>query len=148
MSFQRHCTVRSAQRHVRAAGEGNTSPVLRFDTVYSGELSVSANADGTYCMELPAQVLGEEVPDGAGADSTLIQVVLDECLLGHSGDLLQHTFLSILATDFAVAALCASAEHAAAQAVVGDSGLVKSVLYCQVRDELAATVPARLHQPH
>ena len=51
--------------------------MLRFDTVYSGELSVSANADGTYCMELPAHAVSEELPDGAGADSALIQVVLD-----------------------------------------------------------------------
>ena len=59
------------------AGEGNKSPTLRFDTVYSGELAVSANADGTYCMELPAQTLSEEVPDGAAADSALVQVLLD-----------------------------------------------------------------------
>ena len=78
--------------------------MLRFDTVYSGELSVSANADGTYCMELPAQALSEEVPDGAGADSALIQVLLDECLLRASNDLIQHTLSSVFAADCAVAA--------------------------------------------
>ena len=51
--------------------------MLRFDTVWSGELAVSAKSDGTYCMELPAHAVSEEVPDGASADSALIQVQLD-----------------------------------------------------------------------
>ncbi len=60
----------------RCAGEGNKSPTLRFDTVWSGELTVSPCGDGTFIMGLPRYELTADVPAGAGADSALMRVTL------------------------------------------------------------------------
>lgn len=89
------------ERHSRAAGEGNKSPILIFDTVYSGELAVSAKADGTYCMELPAHAVSEEVPDGAGADSALVRVLLvaGSCI-NHTCNMLAIAFATVLTRHY------------------------------------------------
>lgn len=59
---------------LRLAGEGNKSPTLHFDTVWSGELTVSPSEDGCYCMELPAYTTSSDAPEGAGFDTALVQV--------------------------------------------------------------------------
>ena len=56
------------------AGEGNKAPTLRFDTVWSGELTVSACGDGSFVMGLPRHEVTADVPAGAGADSALLRV--------------------------------------------------------------------------
>ena len=125
-----------------AAGEGNKSPTLCFDTVYSGELAVSANADGTYCMELPAYTLSEEVPIGAAADSALVQVLLDTGygVCRASTSLHQVSWSCPRQAQTHVnRSLHAISGLTLAQVLVGDTGLVESFLYCQVRDEVAAT---------
>jgi len=60
----------------KCAGEGNKSPTLRFDTVWSGELTVSPCGDGTFIMGLPRYEITADVPAGAGDDSALMRVTL------------------------------------------------------------------------
>ena len=70
---------------LRLAGEGNKSPTLHFDTVWSGELTVSPSEDGGYCMELPAYETSSDTPEGAGFDTALVQVnVFPSGVLGPS----------------------------------------------------------------
>ncbi|KAK9822220.1 hypothetical protein WJX81_008305 [Elliptochloris bilobata] len=69
-----HATLAAAAAIFK--GEGNRSPTLHFDTVASGELTVSAAPDDKYCMELPASAVSEDVPEGAGVDSALMQEVV------------------------------------------------------------------------
>jgi hypothetical protein len=100
---------------VLCAGEGNKSPTLRFDTVWSGELTVSPCSDGSFVMGLPRYEVTADVPAGAGADSTLVRVTRPlEC------DLL------LCFTD-----ICRPS-RLETQEVVGDSALAQEVLYCKV----------------
>lgn len=71
-----HATLAAAAALVK--GEGNKSPTLHFDTVWSGELTVSPLADGGFCMELPAYETGSDVPEGAGIDAALIQELVGD----------------------------------------------------------------------
>lgn len=59
---------------LQLAGEGNKSLTLHFDTVWSGELTVSPSEHGGYCMELSAYETSSDAPEGAGFDTALVQV--------------------------------------------------------------------------